>query len=259
MNEWVERSIEIANSPGYLDQLHQIYPIRVGPKRTIPTQVKEQLRSVYDRQDELSLLQALLPLHKFPVADPYVAFLRKRDFFPEYSPQTVRRIARRVLSMTFEEIIDAMEEPKAISRQMGPLFSDWLETLEYSLLSGPELQHYGGAIAFLKGSNGQRKDYANRVLGCNLDKGPDLLAKVGTQHVIGEAKFLTDYGGAQDRQFDDALALLRGKKGDAIRIAVLDGVVWIEDSTRMFRTVCELDKPAFTGLLLGDFLESLLG
>ena len=75
--------------------------------------------------------------------------------------------------------------------------------------------------------------------------------------MIGEAKFLTDYGGHQNAQFEDALRLLRGKKGDAVRIAVLDGVVWIKDSTKMYRSICELPKVALTALLLKDFLESV--
>ncbi|MEW6685340.1 MAG: type II restriction endonuclease [Candidatus Edwardsbacteria bacterium] len=89
------------------------------------------------------------------------------------------------------------------------------------------------------------------------DKGPDFLAKVKDIYVIGEAKFLTDYGGAQNANFEDALRLLKEKEGKAIRIAVLDGVVWIKDSTKMFRTVCELEETALTALLLKDFLEGV--
>ncbi|WP_456486479.1 hypothetical protein [Candidatus Alkanophaga liquidiphilum] len=74
---------------------------------------------------------------------------------------------------------------------------------------------------------------------------------------MGEAKFLTDYGGHQNAQFEDALRLLRGSDGNALRVAVLDGVVWIKDHTKMYRTVCQLEKPAFTALLLREFLESL--
>lgn len=250
MNEWVESSIEIANSPGYLDRLHQIYPISVGPRRIVSAQTKRELRLIYDSQNEVLLVKALLQVDKFPIEDPYVAFLRKKDSFIEYNPQTVGRIAQRVLSMSFEEMIDEIEEPKVVNRRMGTLFPEWLATLDYPMLSKSEFPYYNGEIAFLTGGNGERKDYANRVLGCNLNKGPDLLVKVGAHHVIGEAKILTDYGGHQNAQFADALNLLGGSEGDAIRIAVLDGVVWIEDGAKMFRTVCELEGAAFTGLLL---------
>lgn len=225
MNEWVERSIEIANSPGYLDSLHEIYPIKLGARRRISAQVKQELKFIYDGQNELLLVKALFKVKKFPVEDPYVAFLRKRDFFLEYNPQTVARIAQRILSMSFEEMIDAIEEPKVVNRQMGKLFPEWLKTLNYPMLSVSEFRYYDGRIAFLIGGNGERKDYANKVLGCNLNKGPDLLVKVGAHYIIGEAKLLTDYGGHQNAQFADALRLLRGSEGDAIRIAILDGVV----------------------------------
>ena len=99
--------------------------------------------------------------------------------------------------------------------------------------------------------------YANTNLHYQLSKGPDFLAKVGSQHVLGEAKFLTDFGGHQNAQFADALSLLRGTEGNAIRVAVLDGVVWIRDNTRMYRTVCGLNREiAISGLLLKDFLDS---
>lgn len=78
-----------------------------------------------------------------------------------------------------------------------------------------------------------------------------------SESIIGEAKFLTDYGGAQNANFEDALRLLRGKKGKTIRIVVLDGVVWIKDGTKMYKTVCELEETALTALLLKEFLESL--
>jgi len=75
-------------------------------------------------------------------------------------------------------------------------------------------------------------DYANTILHCDLDKGPDLLAKAGANYIVGEAKFVTDFGGGQKAQFRDAMRLLESKKGNAIRIAILDGVVWIKDSTK---------------------------
>jgi len=105
------------------------------------------------------------------------------------------------------------------------------------------------------------KNYANRALYCNLSKGLDLVAKVCTGYgnrpfyVIGEAKFITDFGGGQSAQFEDTLRLLRGEEGHATRIAILDGVVWIKDGAKMYKAVCQLHKVALTALLLKDFLE----
>ncbi len=69
---------------------------------------------------------------------------------------------------------------------------------------------------------------------------------------------MTDFGGHQNAQFADALSLLRGTEGNATRVAVLDGVVWIRDKTRMYRMVSSLDREiALSALLLRDFLDLL--
>lgn len=44
---------------------------------------------------------------------------------------------------------------------------------------------------------------------------------------------------------------------DEIKIAVLDGVVWIKDRTKMYRTVIQLEKTALIALLFKDFIESV--
>jgi hypothetical protein len=256
MNEWAQRSIEIANAPGYLDRLQEVYPVIQETERKIPAEVKEELKERYKSRDNIALIKSVLRLPKFPVKDPYVAFLRKKNVFIEYNPITVNRIAERIYSMGFEAMIRSIEEPKEFNRQIGTLFKRWLPKIDYPILEEGEFEIYRG-IAFLQGGDAKLKDYANRKLGCDLEKGPDLLAKVRDNHVIGEAKFLTDYGGHQNAQFEDALRLLRGKKGKAIRIAILDGVVWIKDSTKMYRTVCQLKETALTALLLKDFLERL--
>lgn len=257
MNEWIKKSIEIVNAQGYLDKLHEVYAVIQETEREIPEGIKGRLKEIYNEGDDIKLIKELLKLPKFPVKDPYVAFLRKREVFIEYNPKTVRRIAKRIRLMGYDEMIESIEEPKEFNRQIGTLFKKWLQKIGYPILNADDFGNYDG-IAFLQGSDAQLKDFANTVLACNLPKGPDFLAKVRRKYIIGEAKFLTDYGGHQNAQFEDALRLLRGQKGKAIRIAVLDGVVWIKDRTKMYRTVCQLENVALTALLLKDFLESLL-
>ena len=93
-------------------------------------------------------------------------------------------------------------------------------------------------------------------MGYDVDKGLDIVAKVDTRYVIGEAKFLTDFGGHQNAQFRDALALLKEYHGNAEAIAILDRVVWIRGGHKMFRTVTAQEKPVLSALLLKEFLES---
>lgn len=258
MNEWIKKSIEMANAPGYLDKLQEVYPVTQEVEREMPDEIKNKLKKIYNEGDDVALIKELLRLPKFPVKDPYVAFLRKSEIFIEYNPLTVQRIAKRIRIMGYETMIESIKEPKEFNRQIGTLFKRWLSQLGYPVLPLKEFEACDG-IAFLQGSDARLEEFANTVLGCDLDKGPDFLAKIGKRYVIGEAKFLTDYGGHQNAQFEDALRLLRDKKGEAIRIAVLDGVVWIKDSTKMYRTVCELEEVALSALLLKDFIESLRG
>lgn len=256
MDEWIRKSIEIANSPGYLDRLHEVYPVTLEAKRKIPPELKGKLQVAYQERDESGLISILLKLPKFPIKDPYVAFLRKRPFFPDYNAETVHRIAQRLLSMDFEAIVEGIEEPKEFNRQIGTLFKRWLPQLGYPILPKSEFERHKGTV-LLRGSNGQLKEYANRKLGCNLRKGKDLLARVGSTYVVGEAKFLTDYGGHQNAQFAEAMRFLVDVQGNAMRILIIDGVAWIKDSTNMYRTLCQLHGGAMTALLLKDFLDSL--
>lgn len=247
----------MANSLGYLDKLSEVYPVTREAERPLAPEVKSELKVAYDRGDGVTLVRTSLKLKKFPIKDPYVAFLRKKKGqFVDYNLKTVNRIGRTLLSMSFDEVIEGCEEPKEFNRQIGALFRNWLPKLGYPFLFEEEFNKYEG-IAFLSGSNGEKTHYANRELGCNLSKGIDLLAKAGGNYIIGEAKFLTDSGGHQNAQFEDALRLVRGEDGRAIRIAVLDGVVWIRGNTKMFKTVSGLEKNIMSALLLKDFLESL--
>lgn len=255
MNKWVRKSIQIANSPGYLDNLHKVYPIIPGGQRKISDEEKKELLEAFKSDNDTELLKLLMNLDKFPIKDPYVAFLRKKKQFIDYNPMTVKRIIRRVRDLGFNGMIDGIEETKEFNRQIGSLFPRWIRKLGYPFLSKEKFSEYNG-IAFLEGSDLQLQSYANNELGCELSKRPDLLAKVGDHFIVGEAKFLTDYGGHQSTQLSDALALLHGEKGNAIRIAILDGVVWIDKDVKMHRRIRNEEKPAFSALLFQEFLET---
>jgi len=258
MNKWVQRSEEVANSPGYLDALHKIYPVMHDDKRILSEDEIEELREIYERQDDEELLWKLLKLPKFPINDPYVAFLRRKEGALRDNPETVKRIASQIRKMGFDNIVKAIQQPKEFNRQMGPLFRKWIEGLGYPLVSPEDLERY--EIALLKGGDKILLEFANNKLKCDLGKAPDFIIKVGKRYVIGEAKFLTDYGGHQYAQLKDALALLEQEKGeDVVCVAILDGVVWISKKTKMYRRICELPqcKPVFTALLLQEFISTL--
>lgn len=256
MNKWVSQSIEIANSRGYLDKLHEVYPVDQESWRGISVEIKTELEKAYKSGDNVSLIKQLLKLPKFPIDDPYVAFLRKNDIFLEYNPITVNLIANRVRALGFKAVIEAIEEPKAISRRISTFFGKWIVDIGYPLLSESQFEKYDEGIAFLRGKDKQLKDFANRKLKCTLGKGLDFIVKVKGKYIIGEAKFLTDYGGGQNANFESALKMLKGKQGIANRIAIFDGVVWIRGNNKMHKAVCKLKEPVLSALLLKDFLRS---
>ncbi len=183
MNEWVRRSIELANAPGYLDNLLEVYPVTQETERYIPSEIKEDLRGLFYGEDDYAFIKKLLKLPKFPIKDPYVAFLRKREIFLEYNPRTVHRLAERIRSMGYENMIKALEEPKEFNRQIGTLFKRWLRTLEYPFLND-DVFVSSHDISFLEGSENHLLNFANSYLGCNLNKGPDFIAKVKDIYIL---------------------------------------------------------------------------
>lgn len=85
------------------------------------------------------------------------------------------------------------------------------------------------------------------------------MGRFGGKYVIGEAKFLSDFGGHQDAQLEDALLTVQDEGTRTIKVAILDGVVWLKTQNKMHTTVTRdfADENIFSALLLRDFLYSL--
>lgn len=257
MNQWIKQSIEIANSPGYLDALYGVYPMDVGNTRTIPKETLKRIEVAVKRGKKLELVKILLnELDLFPIKDSYVAFLRRYPEAIEMNPETVDRLGGRLLEMGYKEIVKASTQPKETNRQIGPLFRRWLETIGYPLVGEEEfLKHKGPAL--LGGSDKYLMDFSNRELGTKLRKGLDFLLRVDDTFIAGEAKFLTDFGGHQNAQFNDAMSLVHHRPGKVIKVAVLDGVVWIKGKNKMHSAIKAEKGVALSALLLNDFVRSI--
>ena len=257
MNTWIKRSIELANNPGYLDNLYNVYPMEVGAVRSIPAEALKSIKTAYKKGDKLNLIKILLKnLDLFPIKDSYIAFLRRNPEALDINPKTVKRIGERLLQMDYDEIIKASTQPKETNRQIGPLFRKWLPSLGYPILGEDEFLKTR-EVAFLDGSDRYLKEFSNRVLKTKLTKGLDLLFRVNNTFVVGESKFLTDFGGHQNAQFNDAINLLRKRSGKALRIAVLDGVLWIRGKNKMHNLIKREKGITLSALLLKDFIKSL--
>jgi hypothetical protein len=103
------------------------------------------------------------------------------------------------------------------------------------------------------------KDWCAKHLHYSRDKGLDFVGRFNKKYVIGEAKFLTDFGGHQNAQFADAISTITNPSVKAITIAILDGVLYIKANNKMYRdaTMTYTNCNILSALLLREFLYSL--
>ncbi|MFQ5953310.1 MAG: restriction endonuclease, partial [Candidatus Omnitrophota bacterium] len=87
-------------------------------------------------------------------------------------------------------------------------------------------------------------------------KGPDFIGRFNGKYVVGEAKFLTDFGGHQNAQFADAINLLRHTSVNAVKVAILDGVLYIKGRSKMHKFLQEHPEQfnILSSLVLREFL-----
>jgi len=256
MNKWVKESIDLANSKGYLDKVFEVYPVEIGDIRGVGKGVIIKFRKAFKNKNKKDLIKALLEFPKFPINDPYIASLRRHPYLLEKNPKTIQRIGERLLSTEINTILRLATQPKSPSRQLGNSFENWIHTINYPFLEERKFKNYN-KIAFLKGSGAKLKQFTIRELGVRkLTRRPDFILKAGNKFIVGEAKFLTDYGGTQNNQFDGAIKMTKIKNPRVIGLAVLDGIVWFRSNAYMHRVVKRLKGAVLSALLLKKFINS---
>lgn len=257
MNYWLKLSIEYANQRSYLDDLFQVYPTIPEGIRDINKGLWNDVEKAFTKKDNVKLLENLLRLDLFPLKDSYVAYLKRDKSAINRNPETVNRLCGRIYDMGLDEVFSRCSEPKETNRQTGPFFKRWIN--KKSLGVQPlKLNNFLKAKenAILEGSDSELKAFANEYLDYSGEKGLDFVGKFNSKYVIGEAKFLTDFGGHQNAQFNDAISTLKAKNVKAIVMAILDGVLYIKGNNKMHRTVTtELkDLNIMSSLVLREFL-----
>lgn len=259
MNHWTQLSVDFANQRNYLDQLFTVYPTIPEGIREIDSAKWKEIKKSFDREDKEGLLKGLLSLGLFPIKDSYVAYLRRDPGSLARNPGTASRLYGRLKEMGLNEIWEKCSEPKETNRQIGPLFRRWLhrETLgvkvlaECDFLATPD-------NAILDGGDQQLKEFAIARLGYKGEKGIDFLARFNRKYVAGEAKFLTDFGGHQNAQFEDAKNLLNDSTIKAVKVGILDGVLYIKGDTKMYNYLKDNPKHNILScLVLREFLYSI--
>jgi len=158
------------------------------------------------------------------------------------------------------KIYEKCLEPKETNRQIDPLFKRW----KYN--GGLGIEPVGkndfeksNNNAILNASDIEMKKWCKENLSYDFNKGLDFVGRFNNKYVIGEAKFLTDFGGHQNTQFADAINLLKNTSVKAIKIAVLDGVLYIRSNNKMYKDITTTYSKynTMSALLLREFLYSL--
>mgnify|MGYP002626629963 FL=1 len=273
MNIWTNRSIELANQYDYLDQLFKIYPLSANEKRNLSEDVANRLQELLDKRDSKALINLLLDqvkgkngeTHPFLIKYSYVSYLKNDRSAIERNPKTVERIASYLYEMGLNGILEKTSAPKESNRQMGPLFKNYIdkETLGLKVFKDEvSFMNYDGD-AIYNCSDAQGEKFAKAYLGYNREKGLDFIARVNNVFVIGETKFLTDFGGHQDAQLNDAIDTLNTPLEPTSfyvqKIAIIDGVAYIKSNSKMYTQITHYPDNAviLSACLLREFLGSI--
>lgn len=141
------------------------------------------------------------------------------------------------------------------------MFKNWIRkgTLGFDVLCLDDFSS-SDEDAVLDASDKEMEDFARNKLGYKHEKGLDFLARISGKYIIGEAKFLSDFGGHQNAQFNDAISTVSAKVNrGVIKIAILDGVLYIKSNNKMYRdiTTSLKDCNIMSALMLKTFLHTI--
>lgn len=265
LNEWVLKSINLFKDTNYLDQILEVYPFQIASPERLEPSVRRTIINAHQSRRTSELIQILKGLTKFPYEDPIWYLLKNIEGCDENNPVQIQRIANSLYSMTAEETVVRLEAAPKLNTQMGPMFNAWLRQ-KFTLLTLNRFQASTSGICFLDASEEVGKQYINDILHQNLDKRPDLIAKVSNQLIIGEAKWIGQPGGNQEKQVQEVLKFCRNQRGNVIRIGVVDGFPWSLYNNNNHRLVNnkeavniqESEYDIVSALLLEEYLQGFL-
>ncbi|MBI3442796.1 MAG: type II restriction endonuclease [Candidatus Sungbacteria bacterium] len=149
---------------------------------------------------------------------------------------------------------------KETNRQIGPLFRRWLNKKSLGI-QPVKIEKFLSTRenAILGGGDSEMMAFAREHLNYKHNKGLDFIGRFNGKYVIGEAKFLTDFGGHQNAQFNDAITTIKTKNVKAIKVAVLDGVLYIKNEGKMYRDITTKlkNENIMSGLVFREFLYQI--
>ena len=264
MNIWTKKSVDLAKNEDYLDQLSKVYPISKNVKRVISASTWSNIEIAFNNRDSEDLVIQLLKLDLFPVKDSYIPYLRKEKNAIKNNPKTIERIANRVYKIGMDTLLEKCTEPKETNRQMGPVFKNWIDTNPLGVPTYKDVNLFltSTGNALLNMSDAELANFACKYLGYSRNKGLDFVGRFNGKYVLGEAKFLTDFGGHQNAQFDDAISTMNSKfnsngiiNATVIIIGIMDGVLYIQGENKLYKhLVNNSNEVILSALLLKDYL-----
>ena len=260
MNYFTELSIDYASQKSYLDDLFQVYPTIPEGIRDLDKHLFSRVEQSFHKQDNIELISLLLKLDLFPIKDSYVAYLKRDKESILRNPKTVNRICGRLYEMGIDKIFEKCSEPKETNRQIGPMFKRWINSKSLGIIPmRPGDFFNGNGDAILDATDKEMMDIAKVKFGYNRNKGLDFIGRFNGNNIIGEAKFLSDFGGHQNAQFSDAISTIQTPDVDAMTIAILDGVLYIKGQNKMYNdiTTTYKDYNIMSALVLREFLYQL--
>jgi hypothetical protein len=263
LNAWVSRSIGLFQNSSYLDDVLAVYPLEIAAPERIDATLRRNIIMHHQARNTNELINLLLSIDKFPYEDPIWYMIKNIQGCLTNNPLQCERIANSLYAMTAEETVVRLESAPKLNTQIGPMFSAWLRT-NFQLLDLNHFRKSGGGIFVLNESEEVAKNFLINELNQNVEKRPDLVAKVNNQYVIGEAKWIGQPGGNQDKQVEEVLQFCRNQRGNVLRIGLVDGFPWSLYNTRgnliNFKTAVLIQESEYnilSALLLEDYLDSL--
>ena len=263
MNEWTKKSVDYAKNKDYLDRLFKVYSISKNPKRPLSDDKRKRIKDAIDNKKYKELILECIDSDVFPTKDSYVGFLRKDKAAIDRNPETVNRIADSLIEMGYEKIIDEMERPVESNRQMGTVFTNWIDKgfLGIKITKDKEEFLNSNEDMILNTNDKDRGELARIYLGYGRNRGLDFLCRYKEKYIIGEAKFITSSGGNQGNQLDSAMTIFTSIKTttrfEVIPIAILDGVLYLEGQNQMYQTIKRNNNDVMSVLFLKDFIYQL--
>ena len=262
LNEWVLRSIELfANTP-YLDNILGVYPLQTARPERLDNRLRRRIISAHQGRRTNELIEILQNEVKFPYDEPIWYLMKNVQGCLVNNPQQIKRIAESLYLMTAEETVMRLESAPKLNTQMGPMFTNWLRN-NFELLEIDDFRNSTEGIFILNSSEEVGKAFINEELNQNIDKRPDLVAKVNETYIVGEAKWIGCSGGNQNKQVVEVINLCRNQRGNVVRIGIIDGFPWAiykSDGNLINDKICvqvqESEYDLISALLLKDYLIS---